>query len=341
MKPSLEQALLRADEALETGELEAALEAAEAALALEPGHPDALELKGHALGGLGDFEAADAAFAALVAREPKNAGAWLLAADAKIRQPGDDAGRAEEGLALLAKAEPLARRDAGLRAELEFLRGLALSQVGELPAALAAFEQVLSLDPEHTEAQLERAIALFELGRLDPAERSFRELARAFPDDAWSQHYLGLIAERRGQDPEPCFARARRLDPDEFPPPVRLSAEAFDRAVEEALDALPAHAKPHLDNVIVTAQPLPSDEDLAEGLSPSILGVFQGTPVDERLATHAGHHETARIVLFQKNLERFARTREELLEEIRITVLHEVGHLLGLDEDELADRGLD
>jgi predicted Zn-dependent protease with MMP-like domain len=69
--------------------------------------------------------------------------------------------------------------------------------------------------------------------------------------------------------------------------------------------------------------------------------VFQGTPLDERLDTHADHHHTARIVLFQKNLERFARTREELLEEISITVLHEVGHLLGLDEEELTDRGLD
>ena len=52
-------------------------------------------------------------------------------------------------------------------------------------------------------------------------------------------------------------------------------------------------------------------------------------------------HQTARITLFQHNLERFATTRDELIEEIRVTVLHEVGHLLGLDEDELYERGLD
>ena len=51
--------------------------------------------------------------------------------------------------------------------------------------------------------------------------------------------------------------------------------------------------------------------------------------------------QTAHITLYQNNLERFARTRQELLDEIRITVLHEVGHLLGLDEDELYERGLD
>jgi predicted Zn-dependent protease with MMP-like domain/Flp pilus assembly protein TadD len=341
MKPSLEDALRRADEALEDEQFEEALAAADAALAVEPRHPDALELRGHALAGLGELEAADEAFARLLEQEPKNAGAWLLAADLKIRQPGDDAARSEEGLALLAKAEGLVKRDPGLRAELEFLKGLALSQLGALAEALAAFDRARGLDPEHTEAQLERSIALFELGRLDEAGREFQALARDFPDDAWAVHYQGLIAERRGRDAEPFFARARRLAPDDFPPPVCLSPEAFDRAVEEALAALPEHAKPHLANVIVTAQPLPSDEDVAEGLSPGILGVFQGTPLDERLDTHAGHHETARIVLFQKNLERFARTRDELLEEIRITVLHEVGHLLGLDEDELAERGLD
>jgi predicted Zn-dependent protease with MMP-like domain len=47
------------------------------------------------------------------------------------------------------------------------------------------------------------------------------------------------------------------------------------------------------------------------------------------------------IVLFQRNLERFVRSRAELAEEIRVTLVHEVGHYLGLDEDELYERGLD
>jgi predicted Zn-dependent protease with MMP-like domain/Flp pilus assembly protein TadD len=341
MKATVEDELVRAEEALDAGEFEAALASATKALHLAPSNADALELKGHALAALGDIDGADEAFAELVKREPGNAGALLLAADAKIRLPGDDLKRADEGLALLDRARPLARRDPTLTIELELLRGIALSTRGELPAALSAFERVLASDPEHPEARLEAAIARFELGRLDDAWRDLSQLARDFPDDAWAQHYLGLIAERRGTGAEAYFRRARELAPDDFPPPVTLSAEEFDRAVAQAVEALPTHARPHLENVILTTQPLPSDEDLREGLSPTILGVFQGTPVDERLATEASHHETARIVLFQKNLERFARTREELLEEIRITVLHEVGHLLGLDEDELAERGLD
>ena len=52
-------------------------------------------------------------------------------------------------------------------------------------------------------------------------------------------------------------------------------------------------------------------------------------------------HFPSSIGLFQRNLERYARDREELLEEIRVTLLHEVGHFLGLDEEQLRELGLD
>jgi predicted Zn-dependent protease with MMP-like domain len=91
-------------------------------------------------------------------------------------------------------------------------------------------------------------------------------------------------------------------------------------------------------------EPIPTDEDLRSSsppLSPSILGVFRGTPVGERSVTSAWDHAPASIVLYQRNLERFARTREELIEQIGITVMHEVGHLMGLDEHDLWERGLE
>jgi predicted Zn-dependent protease with MMP-like domain len=170
----------------------------------------------------------------------------------------------------------------------------------------------------------------------------YLSLVKDYPDDAWAHHTLGLLAERRGEDPQPHFKKAQALAPDEFPPPVHLGAAEFDAAVAEAIASLPEHAKPHLANCVIDVQPIPSDDDLKEGgISPLILGVFRGQAIDERSPVDAAHHETARITLYQHNLERFARSREELLEEIRITVLHEVGHLLGLDEDELYERGLD
>ncbi len=313
-----DEALDAAGAAFEDGELEEALRLLQLVAAQRPAEPRLLELQGLVYAELGDADAADRASEALLRLEPDNVTALLTAADARIRDSAEDGSRVEAGLALLDRAAPLARRE-----------------------ALAQFERALALDPELGEARLERAIALFELGRVAEARPVFEALARDWPDEAWSYHYLALLAERRGEDPQPLFARARTLAPEEFPPPVHLSEEAFDAAVKAAIEALPAHARLQLDNVTIDVQPLPDDDELREGLSPTILGVFQGTPLDERLDTHAEHHHTARIVLFQKNLERFARTHEALLEEIRITVLHEVGHLLGLDEDELRDRGLD
>jgi predicted Zn-dependent protease with MMP-like domain/Flp pilus assembly protein TadD len=340
--PRFAALLDRAEDALEAGNADDALTLANEMLGDEPDDVDALDLKAVALRHLGEVEAAIETYERLKALEPKNP-AWPLSqADLLVRDAEDDRDLIEQGLEVLEAAERLVGKDPELRFELELLRATALNQLGDFSEALASIRVALDVDPSSAEAQLEQGQALFELGRFDEARRVYQTLARDFPDEAWAHHALGLLAERRGEDPEPHFARARSLAPEEFPPPVHLSPEAFDEAVAEAIEALPEHAKPALDNCLIDVQPIPSDEDLkAGGVSPLILGVFRGAALDERSPVEASDHQTAHITLYQNNLERFARTREELLEEIRITVLHEVGHLLGLDEDELYERGLD
>ncbi len=64
-------------------------------------------------------------------------------------------------------------------------------------------------------------------------------------------------------------------------------------------------------------------------------------PLGQKASMDPWSHFPSSIALFQRNLERMARDREELVEEIRVTLLHEVGHFLGLDEDQLRDLGLD
>ncbi len=339
--PSAQEWLDRAVGAYEDGELDAALDSAQRALAADPHALEAMDLQAVVLCELGEFEQADEVFDALMEREPTNP-AWVLAAaDAKIRYPGDDRERIEEGLELL---EPIRRKvtaDAEVEAAWHLLVGIAQNQLGDCAAALKALDRVLTLEPEHLEGMLERGVALFELARFDEASKAMQKLLTLDPSEPWAHHYLGLIAERRGADAEVHFARARDMAPEEFPEPASLSSTEFDAAVAEAVAGLPAHAKPHLANAIIDVQPLPSDDDLKEGVSPSILGIFRGVPIDERLDSEPAHHVTTHISLFQKNLERFATTRDELIEEIGVTVLHEVGHLLGLDEDELYERGLD
>ncbi len=132
--------------------------------------------------------------------------------------------------------------------------------------------------------------------------------------------------------------------PDRFPRPIALSQAAFDGAVEDALAKVPEPVRRYLANVAITVEDLPSSDDLLAcdpPLSPSILGLFRGPPYGQSDAVDPWTHLPSSIVLFQRNLERFARSRAELIEEIGVTLVHEVGHFLGLDEDELYERGLD
>ena len=81
-----------------------------------------------------------------------------------------------------------------------------------------------------------------------------------------------------------------------------------------------------------------SDDIIADGFDPRLLGLFQGTPMPEDGALAPS---VTNILLFKRNLERFAEDEEHLAEEVRITVLHETAHYFGLDEDDLAAIGLD
>src|SRR5690348_13547268 len=105
MPLSGDQALEMAEQALEDGEFEDTVALADQVLATDPKDPDALHLKGLALASLGDYEDADEALAALLKLEPNNVTVLIDAADVKIREPGDDRERIEEGLELLARAE--------------------------------------------------------------------------------------------------------------------------------------------------------------------------------------------------------------------------------------------
>ena len=83
------------------------------------------------------------------------------------------------------------------------------------------------------------------------------------------------------------------------------------------------------------------DAELVESdnVSPQILGLFSGVPRTEAAVT-AQARDVDRVFLFKRNLEKVCRTHAELVEQIQITVKHEIGHYLGLDEDALERLGL-
>jgi predicted Zn-dependent protease with MMP-like domain/Flp pilus assembly protein TadD len=334
--------------AFESEDFEGALAQAEAILKEAPGQPEALHYRAAALAELGQQEEAAQGYQQALKASPEDLELLLGAADFLICRMGEDREAVEEGLTLCGRGRKQAERadDVELVYEFLLLEGMGLNQVGECERALESLNAALEHMPRSVDARVERGIALFELCRFKDAQAAFDRLLKDAPDEAWAHHYLGLMAERRGdvKEAKKRFGKAQALLPEEFPPPVSLSEEDFDQALEAAVKALPEHVKGYLDNVTIAVEDIPSDEDLMDPsppLSPSILGVFRGTPVGERSVTNAYDHFPAAIVLYQKNLERFARTREELIEQIGITVMHEVGHLVGLDEDDLWERGLD
>lgn len=124
---------------------------------------------------------------------------------------------------------------------------------------------------------------------------------------------------------------------------IRLSVDEFEKLVDEALASLPAQFRPYLDNVTVEILPRPDRqmlESVGEEDPTALLGLYEGTSMLDRSVTDLARLPD-RILLFQRNIEAICETREDVVEEVRTTVLHEVGHHLGMTEDELEELGYD
>ncbi|MGD0232741.1 MAG: metallopeptidase family protein [Syntrophorhabdales bacterium] len=122
---------------------------------------------------------------------------------------------------------------------------------------------------------------------------------------------------------------------------MRISEKAFDRIVKRALGRIPDEIRRHLDNVIVSVRRRPTRDMLRSvGMEQGdeILGLFQGVPLIERSITSPPLFPDT-IFLFQGPLEEMCETESELAEQIEITVVHEIAHYVGMDEERLAELG--
>ena len=114
---------------------------------------------------------------------------------------------------------------------------------------------------------------------------------------------------------------------------VPVTPERFEELVADALDALPPGLGQMMDNVAVFV-----DDDHDEGL----LGLYEGIPLTERENYGVGWGELPmpdRITVFRVPICRHARTEAEVVEQVRVTVIHEVAHHFGIDDDRLDELG--
>jgi predicted Zn-dependent protease with MMP-like domain/Flp pilus assembly protein TadD len=349
--PSLDDLLDGAADAFEADDLDRALALADEACRKHPRSAAARHTRAATLAALGRLEDARAEYEEALSRDDRDLELLAAAADFHVNLAQEDEPDhvlAERGIELARRGAKLARRagDGPLAGELAWLEAVGLGHLGRSREALARLAEAEEELPDSVDVLLEKGLALYELCDFDAARAALLRAEALDPDEPWTQHQLGLVAERRGDEREAKrrFKRARKLAPDEFPEPIQLPQAAFDAAVEDALAALPEPVRRYLSNVAITVEELPPDEELRASdppLSPAILGLFRGAPYGQKASMDPWSHLPSAIVLYQKNLERFARSREELIDEIRVTLLHEVGHFLGLDEDELYERGLD
>jgi predicted Zn-dependent protease with MMP-like domain len=122
---------------------------------------------------------------------------------------------------------------------------------------------------------------------------------------------------------------------------MKVPEKRFDEIVKRAVARIPEEIRKHLDNLVISVLPRPSREMRKEmGLRPNdeMLGLFQGVALIERSVTSPPLYPDT-IFLFQGPLEDMCETVEELEEQIEITVVHEVAHYIGMDEERLAELG--
>jgi predicted Zn-dependent protease with MMP-like domain len=119
--------------------------------------------------------------------------------------------------------------------------------------------------------------------------------------------------------------------------------EGFGRLVDRAITAIPAQFRAALDGVAIVIADEPSREQRREnGLAPdeTLYGLYEGVPLNEWGGDWAP--VPTRIVLFRLPLEEDFPHPDDLADEVRITILHELAHHLGIeDEDRLAELGID
>ncbi len=121
----------------------------------------------------------------------------------------------------------------------------------------------------------------------------------------------------------------------------RLSSKAFNQAVEQALARIPEEFVQHIREVTILVEEEPSAEvleDLEVPEGDTLFGAYFGVPAGEKSVFDAAVEPDV-IVIYKRPLEEYCETVEELTEEIEITVVHEIAHHFGIDEDVLDRYG--
>jgi predicted Zn-dependent protease with MMP-like domain len=116
---------------------------------------------------------------------------------------------------------------------------------------------------------------------------------------------------------------------------LALTTQEFDEAVGDALDAVPAELLALMDNVVFLVEDEPAPDD------PELLGIYDGTPLTERDGGWAAGALPDRITIFRGPTLRMCTSGEQVRYEVAITVVHEIAHHFGIEDNRLHELGWD
>jgi predicted Zn-dependent protease with MMP-like domain len=213
----------------------------------------------------------------------------------------------EAAIELSEKGDP----ELNLHPEVRLARCHALWLARGVEAARVSFEKLIADHDDYADAHADLAVAYDELG----------------DENLRNQHLLRVLALDAAQDREAGF------DASEY-------EEFIVQTAERTLQQLPIEFRRRLQDVPILLEERPAEALVREGFDPRALGLFEGGDHEQHRAAASSDTPT-RIVLYTANLTAECDDPEGLQREVEVTVLHELGHYFGLDEEDMVRLGLD
>lgn len=112
---------------------------------------------------------------------------------------------------------------------------------------------------------------------------------------------------------------------------VSMTEERFEELVADALDGIPPEFAAAMDNVVVLVEPFNEEE-------PDILGLYHGVALTERTHDYSGQLPD-RISIYRDPILAMCESEEQVVDEVAITVVHEIAHHFGIDDERLHELG--
>jgi tetratricopeptide (TPR) repeat protein len=293
------------------------------ALEIDSQSPEAYNLLGYVAALQGDFEDAIENYRQAIALDDTYLEAMLNAAEVYIHPLGDYAEAAD----MCDQAIELAENDDELADALllKFDALLGRSEFDEAKALTARFPAGPFENPNHTFLV---GRAFYEVGDVDRALPLIEKVLEDQPQNSEGWYYLGLIRDEKGETgaATQSFLKARELDLELPPPPWTLTRDTFFTTAKSAVDELAPELKAHLRTEELYIADVPGVEVVVDGVDPRALLLLDG------LAPAPGAKPTARIFVYQRNVERLAGTVELVAQEIKSALERELA--LGFLEPE-------